>query len=198
MSYDYDDYSRASYHENTRPLPTLERDEPQPVSEPRGRRGSIRVPGGPSGAGSKAGSLVMSLVVMAITAVGALAWFVGMQNFTVTMSLGVATTGPLLVGVALLLISALFWGAVARMSSLGPTLVGLALAAFGVASFFWPSLPAMLSSLIPEGFARFRAEAMVFLTTWPLVLGIMLLGIAFAASLTRRAPRRYHPDAIGL
>lgn len=206
MSYDYDDYSRSSY-ESTRPIPTVHQgqtaqdqtgpDTPQPTA--RGRRGSVRVPGAPSGAAGKLGSLVMSVVVAAITLVGGIAWFVGLQNYTVTMSQGVSTTAPLLVGVALLVISALFWGAVARMSSLGPTVIGLLFAGFGVASFFWQSLPVSLSNLIPTGFTRFRDETLMLLTTgWPLVIGVMLLGIAFAASLTRRAPRRYHPDAIGL
>ncbi len=178
----------------------VEFNERVPEYPRRGQRPErVRVRGEASEPGAKVGSLLLSIPLMGLTVTALAA--VGVAQIQ-RVSDNRQDVGSLLLlsgAVASLLVAALFWGAIARMSSVGPTLWGLVSLAVGALTTLRPRiydpvnrllepLPFELSFTIQNGVYSGAAT----------ILGALLLGLAFAASLTRRAPRWVHPDTLGL
>lgn len=159
----------------------------------------IRVRGDASGPGSKVGSLLLSIPMMGMTL--ATVTGLGVAQLSVTGSTRPDAMQIIVLAFAMLamVVAAVLWGALARMSSLGPTLWGLVTMTFGIVLAYYPSTRTTLirqAELLPESWRP--GFQLATLGLGPLIVGALLLGLAFAASLTRRAPRQYVPDALGL
>ncbi len=159
----------------------------------------IRVRGEASGPGAKMGSLLLSIPMMALTLVSLAGLGVALQRAGAGTRPEVVAVVVLSFAVLAMVVTAVLWGALSRMSSLGPTLWGLVLLALGMVLACYPSTMATLSRRV-EGLPQTWRPglAQTDFSLLPIVVGALLLGLAFAASLTRRAPRQYAPDAIGL
>lgn len=159
----------------------------------------IRVRGEASGPGAKVGSLLLSIALLGLTLVSLTGLGVAQQRIGVDGRTDVVAVVGLTFAVLAMVVTAVLWGALARMSSLGPTLWGLVTLTFGVMLACYPSTKATLSrrvEIMPDMWRLGFEQATFGLV--PIVVGALLLGLAFAASLTRRAPRQYVPDALGL
>lgn len=159
----------------------------------------IRVRGEASGPGSKVGSLLLSILLMGLTLIALTGLGVAQQRLGDAARSDVVEVVLFGFAVLTLVVTAVLWGAISRMSSLGPTLWGLVTLAFGILLACYPSTKATLSRRVEFMPAMWRlgVEQAAF-NLVPIVVGALLLGLAFAASLTRRAPRQYYPDALGL
>lgn len=172
--------------------------EPIPA---RDDRRPIRVRGRGSAAWAKLVSFFLCGPVLAITLAGAVLSSYGQVRVTARQDPAAADPLPFLIGAAVILVSALFWAALARLSSFGPAVCGLACFAAGLVAFFRPADVVLVSRRVAEAVPF--PETLEGLSAFAgfgglLTLGALLLGLAMAASLGRRAPRRYQPDALGL
>lgn len=178
----------------------MEFNERVPEYPRRGQRPErVRVRGEGSGPGVKVGSLLLSIPVMGLT-VAALAT-VGVAQIQ-RVSEDRRDVGSLLLfsgAVAILLVAALFWGAISRMSSVAPTFWGLASLAVGALTTLRPRVYDPVNRLLeplPDQWNSTIQNGVFFGVA--IILGALLLGLAFATSLTRRAPRWVYPSDLGL